>query len=315
MAQVKPAKGSRKLYKYRAFNNIALDTLIDDRVFFADPSTFNDPLDTRPSLETDIDADALEAILIQLVEQRVASEMEAAAKTIRYKGPKTISHITASSKRQAKEKVAEVRYLATDPEYDVEDPERYLFGQYVENELLRRYGKGIVSLAERSSCPLMWSHYGDQHRGICIGYSVPNGAEDNLYKVSYGGSRLIAASDVEAMLAGDLQARRRVDDAVITKKASDWRYEREWRLVGPRGLQDSPLELEDVTFGMRCTRAAQYAVVKALEDRSRTVKFYEIRERRGHFRLSKHSLNLDELRISLPQRALDLQEAFDEEPE
>ena len=33
------------------------------------------------------------------------------------------------------------------------------------------------------------------------------------------------------------------------------------------------------------------------------------------FQLSKHSLNLDELCVSLPQRALDLQEAFDEEPE
>ena len=85
MVQLKPEKGSRKLYKYRAFNNLSLDALIDDRIFFADPSTFNDPLDTRPSLETDIDADALEAVLVQLVEQRVASEMEAAAKTIRYK--------------------------------------------------------------------------------------------------------------------------------------------------------------------------------------------------------------------------------------
>ena len=137
MVQLKPEKGSRKLYKYRAFNNLSLDALIDDRIFFADPSTFNDPLDTRPSLETDIDADALEAVLVQLVEQRVASEMEAAAKTIRYKGPKTISHITASSKRRATEKAAEVRYLATDPEYDVEDPEKFLFGQYVEEELLR----------------------------------------------------------------------------------------------------------------------------------------------------------------------------------
>jgi hypothetical protein len=122
MVQLKPGNGSRKLYKYRAFSNLSLDTLIDDRIFFADPpSTFNDPLDTRPSLETDIDADALEAILVQLVEQRVASEMEAAARTIRYKGPKTISHITASSKRRATEKAAEVRYLATDPEYDVEE--------------------------------------------------------------------------------------------------------------------------------------------------------------------------------------------------
>lgn len=161
-----------RLYKYRAFSNRTLDALIADQIFFADPGTFNDPLDTRPTLDTDIDADALAAILARLVEQRVSAEMNAAAKTIRYSGPKTISHIAAHSRRRAEQVVAEIRYHATNPEYDIEDPARFLFGQYVEDELLRRYGKGIVSLAERANCPLMWSHYGDQHKGVCIGYSI-----------------------------------------------------------------------------------------------------------------------------------------------
>lgn len=90
-----------RLYKYRTFSNRTLDALIADQVFFADPSTFNDPLDTKPTLDTDIDADALAAILSRLVEQRVNAEMSAAAKTIRYRGPKTISHIAAHSRRRA----------------------------------------------------------------------------------------------------------------------------------------------------------------------------------------------------------------------
>jgi len=297
-----------RLYKYRAFSNRTLDALIADQIFFADPGTFNDPLDTRPTLDTDIDADALAAILARLVEQRVSAEMNAAAKTIRYSGPKTISHIAAHSRRRAEQVVAEIRYHATNPEYDIEDPARFLFGQYVEDELLRRYGKGIVSLAERANCPLMWSHYGDQHKGVCIGYSIPALAEGDLHKISYGGSRLIAASAVAAMLDGDEEARRKVDDAVLTKKAIDWRYEREWRLIGPRGPQDSPLELQEVVFGMRCSPAVKFAIVRALEGRRRPVKFYEIRERRGGFLLGRYILDTDELSVSLPRRALDVQD-------
>ena len=303
-----------RLYKYRAFSNRTLDALIADQMFFADPSTFNDPLDTRPTLDTDIDADALAAILTRLVEQRVSAEMNAAAKTIRYSGPKTISHIAAHSRRRAEQVVAKIRYNATNPEYDIEDPARFLFGQYVEEELLRRYGKGIFSLAERANCPLMWSHYGDQHKGVCIGYSIPVRAAGDLHKISYGGSRLIAASAVAAMLDGDEEARHKLDEAVLTKKAIDWRYEREWRLIGPRGPHDSPLEMEEVVFGMRCSHAVKFAIFKALADRSRPVRFYEIRERHGRFLLGRYAVDVDELSASLPRRTLDVDNYFENLP-
>jgi hypothetical protein len=169
--------------------------------------------------------------------------------------------------------------------------------------------KGIVSLAARSDCPLMWSHYGDQHKGLCIGYSVPDRAAEGLHKVSYGGSRLIAASAVAAMLHGDDAARRHVDEAVLTRKAAAWRYEREWRSSG-RGAQSSPLELEEIVFGMRCSRAARYVIVTALAKRWRPVRFYEIRERPGRFLLGKYALDTDEMLPFPPRRSLDIWDEF-----
>lgn len=37
-----------RVYKYRAFGDLALQTLVQDILYFADPSTFNDPLDAKP---------------------------------------------------------------------------------------------------------------------------------------------------------------------------------------------------------------------------------------------------------------------------
>jgi len=301
----------KRLFKYRAFNDLTLDMIIADNLYYADPRTFNDPLDTRPSLNNDLPAAELERALRQLVEQRVAAEMRAAAKTIKYNGPKTLDHIGRLSRLQADQVIAEISYNATDPDYEMADPQQFLLGHYVEKELLQQYEKGIVSLAERANCPLMWSHYGDQHHGVCIGYSVPSDVGEDLHKVKYGGKRLVDASQVIAMLDGDKNARRQVDEAVLLRKAASWRYEQEWRLIGLRGLQDSPLELEEVIFGMRCRVSVKYAVVSALDNRRRGVRFYEMREVRGTFNLKKCPLDDGEMRVYFPRRSRDVHEAFE----
>jgi hypothetical protein len=128
-----------RIYKYRSFSNLTLEALIGDKHFFADPSCFNDPLDTKPVLATDLDAMALAEILRRLVEERVHAEMTAAAETIKSRGPKTINHIEDLSRRRAEQMIAEVRYNATNPDYEIEDPEQLLLRQYIEKELLRRY--------------------------------------------------------------------------------------------------------------------------------------------------------------------------------
>ncbi|MDP3115976.1 MAG: DUF2971 domain-containing protein [Phenylobacterium sp.] len=227
----------KRIYKYRAFTHLSLEMLVEDTLYFADPSTFNDPLDAKPRLDTDIDAGALEDVLQRLMVQRVEAELTAAAKTIRYKGPKTVDHITRQCQLAFTRRMEDIRYNATNPDLPVDEPLQFLLGREVEAELLQRYDTGIVSLGERPDCPLMWSHYGDQHNGICIGYGVPEGAA--LHKVRYGGSPVVQASLVQKMLLGGNRARVRVDEAVLLRKAPDWKYESEWRLIGERGVQDN----------------------------------------------------------------------------
>ena len=298
-----------RLYKYRDLTARTLDMVVGDHLHFADPSTFNDPLDTRPSLDNDVGVGELGRVLWMLTEQRNAAEMCEAADAMRLKGPKTRNLIEKRSRGQADERMAEIEYSAMDPEFDTEMTLRYR----IELELLGRYEKGIVSFAERDDCPLMWSHYGDQHRGICLGYSVPEKSTVDVQKVAYGGARLVKASDVGAMLDGDDEARARVDAAVMLKKAESWSYEREWRLIGRRGTEGSPLELEEIIFGMKCKESAKYTVMKALEGRSGSVKFYEMREERGTFNLRKDELIYDgELFVYFPERHLDILEGFED---
>ncbi|WP_174800717.1 DUF2971 domain-containing protein [Martelella limonii] len=299
-----------KLYKYRAFNDRSLDQAVGDQLFYADPTTFNDPLDTKPNLEADLDEFALAEILNQLLEQRIQAEMDAAAKMIKYKGPKTINHISQQSKRRAQGMVDQVRegIANIDDEFDATPAE--IFSGFIERELLRRYDKGIISMAERYNCPLMWSHYGDQHRGICFGYSIPEDARRHLYKVTYDGDRTVKASSVQAMLRGSEDARQLVDAAVLSRKAPDWEYEKEWRLVGTRGVQNSPLELEEIIFGIRCSQTVKFSLLRSLNERRRQVSFYEMREQRGAFDLRRTELDQTDLLAYFPRRSLDVYDHF-----
>lgn len=288
------------LYKYRAVTNQTFDALIADKIFFADPRSFNDPLEASPSLKVDISTKELKAAFISLAEKRVRDEMTSAAKIVKYRGPKTTEHIARHAKRTAIELVENIEYNATNPAYEISDPLTTLLAEGIEDELLQRYNKGIVSLAERDTCPLMWSHYGDQHKGICIGYSIPADMTDNTHKAVYGGGRQIKASDVVAMLSGNTSAQRKVDKAVLLTKATDWQYEREWRVIGERGLQNSRLEMREIVFGIRCPVAAKYMLVKTLSDRQRPVRFYEIRQQSANFHLKKFALDCDEMLHHFP---------------
>jgi hypothetical protein len=305
-------KPPRRLYKYRGFSDRTLNMLVSDQFYFADPSTFNDPLDTRPTLVTDLEADQLETILQDLVQRRVRAEMTAAARTLKYSGLRTIAHIDDKSLRQATELISDARYHATNPDFDGFDGLKITLGQHIQVELLRRYERGIVSLAERATCPLMWSHYGDQHRGICIGYSVPASVETSLLKIRYGGSRRVPTSLVDRMLQDEEGAEEDLDAAVLGIKAASWKYEREWRLIDKRGLRDSPLELEEVIFGIRCEVAVKYTVARALLERRRPIKLYEMVELPGTFHLKKVRLDLDEMFAQLPRRARDLFDDFED---
>ena len=276
-----------RLYKYRAFSERTLAMLVNDRLHYSDPRKFNDPMDTRPYVEVDLNETELASVLHSLVRQRVTARMLAA------RSPEDDAR--EASRRSADKALAEIEYYATHPDHDdVTAAKRHLFREKITEELLSRYDKGIVSLAERRDCPLMWSHYGNQHKGICLGYSVPDDVQGWVQRVRYDGTRLIEASKVAAMLEGNEAARCEVDEAVVLCKAKDWAYEREWRLLGRQGLHGSILELEEIVFGMKCEQAVKYVVMKALECRSPRPCFVEMREERGAFDLKSVRLSYDD---------------------
>jgi Protein of unknown function (DUF2971) len=292
---------------------MTIASLCHDKLYFVNPAEFNDPLDCKPTVESDSDKRTLRAILTELIKRRVAAETLGALRKARLQGEKAEAHAHRSGENVARQGLANISYNATNLDLEVseEGAECRLLTSEIQRELLNHYERGVCCFSAAVDNPLLWSHYGDQHRGVCIGYGLARVPKPILHKVIYGGSRTVKTSLVaRALLENDPEARNHLDRDVLLRKAPSWRYEREWRLLGKRGAQDSCLELVDVTFGLRCPEALKYALISALEPRAATVKFFEMDELHGSFKLKRAEVETGELHTYFPKTAMSGEEIF-----
>ena len=303
----------RKIYRFQRFSARTVELLCNDELHFANPATFNDPLDCQPTVESDSDRDTLRLLLTELIRRRVEAETLASLKNARLQGEKVLEHAKKLGEQAARSELANIAYNATNPEHGDSkiENERWLLIAKIQNELKKRYDRGVCCFSATFRNPLLWSHYGDQHRGLCIGYSLARKQKPRLRKVVYGGSRKVMTSLIaRALLNNDSEAQELLDRDVLLRKATPWRYELEWRLFDNVGVRDSVLALKDVTFGLRCSYSLIYAVVAALDTRDEKVDFFQMDEVRGSFKLKRSPVDTGEMRAFLPRTAGFWEDAF-----
>ncbi|MFB9886923.1 DUF2971 domain-containing protein [Balneatrix alpica] len=83
--------------------------------------------------------------------------------------------------------------------------------------------RGLLCFSTKWSNPVMWSHYADRHKGLCLGFDV---ADASVGPVSYSGKRLAVELD-------QLKTPRELSAEYVRKimftKYTHWKYENEYR--------------------------------------------------------------------------------------
>ena len=87
---------------YLSFDDKLLERLCYDRVYYADPASFNDPLDCLPVVVADLPRSELEGLLAQMVVNRSAKEIDAAMKKVWLRGHKAIARRNALTESEAR---------------------------------------------------------------------------------------------------------------------------------------------------------------------------------------------------------------------
>jgi hypothetical protein len=82
---------------------------------------------------------------------------------------------------------------------------------------------GILSLTERRDDLLMWSHYANSHRGLCLEFAT------SIYEVFFGRTQPVVYSGERSIFDPREPETKRVENVVLTK-SKHWTYELEWPL-------------------------------------------------------------------------------------
>lgn len=107
----------------------------------------------------------------------------------------------------------------------------------------------ILSFSESERNALMWSHYADQHRGICIGFkrSALEGIAD-LRQVRY-------RSRVPVLSAETVDEAK--SEAGFLSKSTHWKYESEWRIINFEGKKYLDLPSDAISVVVLGVRTSQ----------------------------------------------------------
>lgn len=205
------------LYKYRSWNNRYHQKLLNEReLFWSKASSFNDPFEFQIPIRYDL-----------------LSYDEGYEK---YKKALLIQGFSEMSAIQEGRKLADEGLLNNSTH--LEEVDKYL------RDKLEKYG--IVCLAGNQDNILMWSHYGDAHKGICIGLDVEilKTIEPMIVPVNY-------LEKLPIIIPNNTKNINNNNDndilQIISSKYEGWKYENEFRLL-KYNWADKTLKLDTECF-------------------------------------------------------------------
>lgn len=130
---------------------------------------------------------------------------------------------------------------------------------------------GVLCFSQKWSNPVLWSHYGDKHKGIALGFDIPELVGEQFWiNVNYVNERLdYTASALQTWKPDDMRK-------VLATKFEHWRYEDEVRIFSSieekdteSGLCFAPfsenLILAEVILGVRC-EVTETKIQKVIRD-------------------------------------------------
>jgi hypothetical protein len=186
--------GIQRLFHYQKYTPDFLDNTIKNGVVrFGQASKFNDPWDCKPSFHVPEDQSELRA-LVDFMQR--ASECHT-------------PHVDPANREAQAE-----QYLANPHQLRrvIADTSEKMWAQM--DRLYRLY-----CLSTKPDHPLMWGHYADNHRGVCLEFDVRTRDFCQAIQVDYS-----AEYPQFSLSDGD-------DLSPFHSKSADWSYEQEYRLV------------------------------------------------------------------------------------
>ena len=236
------------LYKYRPINKHTLNMISECEAYFSLPIDFNDPFDCNIVPEFIYTAEEQKEFLSNL----------------------------------------EKNENITQKEFDdlLNNPEVTLENAWIKTIENIRNNLRIFCLSEVNNNVMMYSHYADSHKGICLEFLVSGDPFfDSLDYVRYPNT-----FPTFHPFHKDIQLiREELKEIEILTKSHSWCYEEEWRIIkdgpNPSNYKFSPHILSSVIFGFQTPNSDRSMIEKIVKNMTPSVKLQEAVKKNKSFEL------------------------------
>jgi hypothetical protein len=263
-----------ELFKYTAWrpfndenelidNYYVKDNLINHQLFFNSATSFNDPFDLYPFLECNTTEKELLAKSIRIVRNNEHLNFREA----KIKARKLIQKKNLHSEQGRQDAIERARTI------------------------LRNIGVCCFTTNSPETI-LMWSHYGDQHKGICLVFDLP---EDGFRYQSIPDPqpRLPVLGPVPIIYSGELPKANLFSYKAspffkyVLTKSTEWAYENEYRAASyNQGLiKYDPMMLKAVIAGCKMQLREFYDLQKTITAMPHPVNLFKAVKKQDRFGL------------------------------
>lgn len=237
------------LYKYRNWNDENHRRILtDNELFLSSADLFNDPFDSSLPFQFDKKELTEENILRKLIELE------------RKNNPKFDYQKCLGI---AKEKILQNDF--TSDEYWKNKNEEF------QKRSTDRYG--ICCFSSKNDDLLMWSHYADSHKGLCVGFD-----SYQLFEATNGAIRKVQYSKYFPKVAMFHRGFEWLDPLINTK-SKHWKYEDEYRiskLYAAREIVNfNDSAIKEVVLGCKIDKNVREEIISIVKAKSPIINLYD----------------------------------------
>jgi len=329
-------------YKYFSINQNLYNSLINNELYFSNPRNFNDPFDSNPRFGISNNKDNVIRIFNFLKEyvNEKSDEIKNLKEYIQYE--KSCTMLIEASINHIK---------ALDYFYEIESRdtayrliETYIFYNYpnifekcyklnpkefqvkmFQNLIfllidLDEYGISCGSITP--TCPVMWGHYGYNHKGVCFEFKILD--ENNINQFCLSEEESVQVSKVKYLnmplnIFDSVEFdKENFAESILNTKSSKWNYEKEIRLISKnQGLIKFQQKcLTKVIFGYKTDAKIRYSLIRLLANLGYDFEFLIAKAEPDSYEMNIETMtlkdiagsgvHLSELNIEIPKFLKDL---------
>ena len=246
-------RGNIEVYKYYKIDKYLYDLIINHEIWFSDPKNFNDPFDSNLKLKELVSLNDLNLL---------ADDID-------------ISEI--------REKFDEI---STDSEKTNE-----ILKKMVTLDSTAAQGFGVACFSYKNDEILMWSHYSNNHKGICMKFD--SRYDEDFFRLSLDVEYTKEYPKIDS-IKDNLWTRL---SKILRYKHFNWEYENELRVIKINGSGSKKIQLGAITeiiFGCKCSEQDKKNVIKLVSRlRYNHIKFFEAKIKDREFALEITPLKIE----------------------